>query len=51
MLTSRSQLLNILRRGYEAPFDRECLGGATGHYAHAHLDIINESLQTQRSSK
>jgi hypothetical protein len=28
----------------QEPFNRQFLGGATGHYARGHLDIISESL-------
>jgi hypothetical protein len=34
----------------QEPFDRQFLGGATGHYARGHLDIISESLHGRRRS-
>jgi hypothetical protein len=32
----------------QEPFDRQSLGGATGHYARAHLDTISGSLHGRR---
>jgi hypothetical protein len=39
MLTSTSQLINTLGRGYVEAIPWSVLGGATGHYALGHLDI------------
>jgi hypothetical protein len=44
MLTSRSQLLKTLGRGYARAIRQTLLGGATGHFARSHLDIVCENL-------
>jgi hypothetical protein len=48
MLTSRSQLLGTLGRGYARVIRYVTLWGSIGHYALGHLDVISDSLHGRR---